>query len=208
MEVTNSNGCKNETSYSNYIEVYDYPLAGFVSSPNPASILSPRVQFVDTSSLDVVSFNWTFYDSTNTIIGTDTNQNPTFDFDGTIEQQYNVKLYVENQNGCSDSTFGTLYVKAEYVFYMPNSFTPNGDGLNDVFFPVGDKISVDSYSFKIFNRWGELVFQTDLFGEDYGWDGTFINKEAPSDSYIWRVDLIDSSSGEEKSFQGYVLLAR
>lgn len=208
LEVTNSNGCKNEISYSDYIEVYDYPLAGFVSTPNPVSILSPRVQFLDTSSLDVISFNWTFYDSTNTIIGTDTNQNPTFDFDGTIEQQYNVKLYIENQNGCSDSTFGTLYVKAEYVFYMPNSFTPNGDGLNDVFFPVGDKISVDSYSFKIFNRWGELVFQTDLFGEDDGWDGTFINKEAPSDSYIWRVDLIDSSSGEEKSFQGYVLLTR
>ena len=208
LEVTNFNGCKNESTYSNYIEVYDYPLAGFVSSPNPASILSPRVQFVDTSSLDVVSFYWTFYDSTSTIIGSDTNQNPIFEFDGAIEQQYNIKLYVENENGCSDSIFGTLDVKGQYVFYMPNSFTPNGDGLNDVFFPVGDKISVDSYSFKVFNRWGELVFKTEMFGEDYGWDGSFTNKNAPSDSYIWRVDLIDSSSGEEKSFQGYVLLAR
>ena len=208
LEVTNSDGCKSETTYPNYIEVYDYPIAGFSSSPNPASILSPRVQFVDTSTLDVVLFNWTFYDSTNTIIGNDTNQNPIFEFDGTIEQQYNVKLYVENQNGCSDTVYATQIVRGEHVFYMPNSFTPNGDGLNDIFYPVGDKISIDSYSFKVFNRWGELVFKTDMFGQDYGWDGKFVNEDAPSDSYIWRVELIDSSSGEEKSFQGYVLLTR
>ena len=208
LEVTNSNGCKSETTYPNYIEVYEYPIAGFSNSPNPASILLPRVQFVDTSSLDVVLFNWTFYDSTNAIIGSDTNQNPIFDFDGTIEQQYNVKLYVENQNGCSDTVYATQIVRGEHAFYMPNSFTPNGDGLNDMFYPVGDKISFDGYSFKIFNRWGELVFKTDMFGEDYGWDGKLINENAPSDSYIWRVDLIDSSSGEEKSFQGYVLLTR
>jgi gliding motility-associated-like protein len=115
---------------------------------------------------------------------------------------------VENQNGCSDTVYATQIVRGEHAFYMPNSFTPNGDGLNDMFYPVGDKISIDGYSFKIFNRWGELIFKTDMFGEDYGWDGKLINENAPSDSYIWRVDLIDSSSGEEKSFQGYVLLTR
>ena len=206
LDVTNSDGCDNDTTYFNYIDIYDYPVAGFTSRPNPASILSPAVQFVDTSSLDVVYFDWTFYDSTNTIIGSDYVQNPVYNFSGIIEQQYYIQLYVENQNGCSDTAYGTQIVEGEYAFFLPNSFTPNGDGLNDSFFPVGDKISVENYSFKIFNRWGELIFSTNDFNEK--WDGTYQNNALSSDAYIWKIDLVDSSSGKEKSLKGYVLLSK
>ena len=50
---------------------------------------------------------------------------------------------------------------------MPNSFTPNGDGLNDYFFPYGDKIDLDNYKFQVFNRWGEVVFSTTDFDEKW-----------------------------------------
>ena len=206
LEVTNSNGCKNDTTFFNYIEIYDYPVAGFTSHPNPASILTPTVQFQDTSSQDVVLFDWTFYDSTNTIIGTDYEQNPIYNFSGLVEQQYYVQLYVENQNGCSDTVNGIQIVEGEYALFLPNSFTPNGDGMNDSFYPVGDKISVENYSFKIFNRWGEMVFSTREFGAS--WDGTYKGKEAVTDAYIWKIDLVDASNGEEKNFNGYVLLTR
>jgi len=206
LEVANSDGCVNDTTYFNYVDIYDYPVAGFTSRPNPASILSPAVQFVDTSSSDVVYFDWTFYDSTNTMIGSDYVQNPIYNFSGLIEQQYYIQLYVENQNGCSDTVYGTQIVEGEYAFFLPNSFTPNGDGLNDSFFPVGDKISVENYSFKIFNRWGELIFSTKDFNEK--WDGTYQNNALSSDAYIWKIDLVDSSSGKEKSLKGYVLLSR
>ena len=206
LEVANSDGCVNDTTYFNYIDIYDYPVAGFTSRPNPASILSPAVQFVDTSSSDVVYFDWTFYDSTNTMIGSDYVQNPIYNFSGLIEQQYYIQLYVENQNGCSDTVYGTQIVEGEYAFFLPNSFTPNGDGLNDSFFPVGDKISVENYSFKIFNRWGELIFSTKDFNEK--WDGTYQNNALSSDAYIWKIDLVDSSSGKEKSLKGYVLLSK
>ena len=204
LEVTNTNGCKNDTTFFNYIDIYDHPVAGFISYPNPVSILTPTVQFQDTSSADVVYFDWTFYDSTNTIIGSDYVQNPIFNFSGTVEQQYQIQLYVENQNGCSDTVFGTQIVEGEYAFFLPNSFTPNGDGLNDSFFPVGDKVSIENYSFKIFNRWGELIFSTNDFNEK--WDGTYQNNPLSSDAYIWKIDLVDSSSGKEKSLKGYVLL--
>ena len=206
LDVMNSDGCANDTTYFNYIDVYDYPVAGFTSRPNPASILNPSVQFVDTSSADVVYFDWTFYDSTNTMIGSDYVQNPIYNFSGLIEQQYYIQLYVENQNGCSDTVYGTQIVEGEYAFFLPNSFTPNGDGLNDSFFPVGDKISVENYSFKIFNRWGEMIFSTNDFNEK--WDGTYQNNALSSDAYIWKIDLVDSQSGEEKSLKGYVLLSR
>ena len=206
LDITNSDGCSNDTTYFNYIDVYEYPVAGFTSRPNPASILNPSVQFVDTSSADVVYFDWTFYDSTNTMIGSDYVQNPVYNFSGLIEQQYYIELYVENQNGCSDTVYGTQIVEGEYAFFLPNSFTPNGDGLNDSFFPVGDKISVENYSFKIFNRWGELIFSTNDFNEK--WDGTYQNNALSSDVFIWKIDLVDSQSGEEKSLKGYVLLSK
>ena len=197
LEVTNSNGCKNDTTFFNYIDIYDYPVAGFTSHPNPASILTPTVQFQDTSSQDVVLFDWTFYDSTNTIIGTDYEQNPIYNFSGLVEQQYYIQLYVENQNGCSDTVYGSQIVQGEYALFLPNSFTPNGDGTNDSFYPVGDKISVENYSFKIFNRWGEMVFNTTEFGAS--WDGTYKGKEAISDAYIWKIDLVDASNGEKRT---------
>ena len=206
LEVTNSNGCKNDTTFFNYIDIYDYPVAGFTSHPNPASILTPTVQFVDTSSQDVVLFDWTFYDSTNTIIGSDYEQNPIYNFSGIVEQQYYIQLYVENQNGCSDTVSGTQIVEGEYALFLPNSFTPNGDGMNDNFYPVGDKISVENYSFKIFNRWGEMVFNTTDFGAS--WDGEYKGSQVASDAYIWKIDLVDASSGETKNFKGYVLVSR
>ena len=206
LEVTNLEGCYNDTTYFNYVEVYDYPVAGFTSRPNPASILTPTVQFIDTSSQDVVLFDWTFYDSTNTMIGNDYVQNPTYNFSGLIEQQYYIELYVENQNGCSDTVYGTQIVEGDYAFFLPNSFTPNGDGVNDEFFPVGDKISADNYSFKVFNRWGEMVFSTNEFGT--GWDGKYKNNQVSTDAYVWKIDLVDATTGAPKSFNGYVLLTR
>ncbi|MDB9990744.1 gliding motility-associated C-terminal domain-containing protein [Flavobacteriales bacterium] len=206
LDVTNSDGCANDTTYFNYIDIYDYPVAGFTSHPNPVSVLSPAVQFVDTSSTDVVYFDWTFYDSTNTQIGSDYVQNPSYNFSGLIEQQYYIQLYVENQNGCSDTVYGTQIVEGQYAFFLPNSFTPNGDGLNDSFFPVGDKISVENYSFKIFDRWGKLIFSTNDFNEK--WDGTYQNNSLSSDAYVWKIKLLDSQSGEEKRLRGYVLLSK
>lgn len=204
LEVTNSDGCVNDTTYTNYINVYDNPIAGFTSSPNPVSILTPTVQFVDTSSSDVVYFDWTFYDSTNTMIGSDYVQNPIYNFSRIIAQQYYIQLYVENQNGCSDMVYGTQIVEGEYSLFVPNVFTPNGDGINDSFFPIGDKI--ENYSFKIFNRWGGLMFSTNDLNEK--WDGTYQNKPLSSGSYVWKIDLINSSSGEESNLKGHVLLTR
>ena len=135
------------------------------------------------------------HDSTNTMIGNDYVQNPTYNFSGLIEQQYYIELYVENQNGCSDTVYGTQIVEGEYAFFLPNSFTPNGDGVNDEFYPVGDKVSLDSYSFKVFNRWGEMVFSTNEFGT--GWDGKYQNNQV-KDAYVWKIDLVDASTGEEK----------
>jgi len=206
LEVTSPEGCVNDTTYFSFIEAYDYPVAGFTARPNPVSILTPTVQFVDTSSFDVVLFEWTFYDSLNTFIGSSFDQNPIFVFSDNIEQNYNIELYVENQYGCSDTVYGVQVVEGQYSLYMPNSFTPNGDGTNDYFFPYGDKIDLDNYKFQIFNRWGEVVFSTTDFNDK--WDGQFKGKNVPNDAYLWKIDLKNINTGEYKELKGYVLLTR
>ena len=206
LEVTSPEGCINDTTFYNFIEIYDYPTAGFISNPNPGSILTPKVQFSDSSSSDVVFFEWTFYDSTYSLVGTSNDQNPTFIFSNTIEQDYPVELYVENQYGCSDSIFGVQVIQGQYAFYMPNSFTPNGDGLNDYFYPIADKVDFSNYQFQVFNRWGEVVFSSMDLTER--WDGTFKGQPAIADAYLWTINLKNSNTGELKEIKGYVLLSR
>jgi large repetitive protein len=70
---------------------------------------------------------------------------------------------------------------------MPTAFSPNDDGENDVFKPFlkADYFYIETYDFKIFNRWGNLVFQSDAIQN--GWDGTWVGKPLPSDVYVWQL---------------------
>ena len=206
LEVTSPEGCVNDTTFYDFIEIYDYPVAAFSSDPNPASVLTPTVQFTDSSSSDVVDFEWLFYDSINQLIGSSYSQNPEFIFSDNIEQTYLVELYVENQNGCRDSTYGLQFVEADYSFYMPNSFTPNGDGINDYFFPIANKVDVSTFTFKIFNRWGEVVYSSNDVNER--WDGTFKGQDVIEDTYLWIINVKDTQSGALKELRGYILVSR
>ena len=83
----------------------------------------------------------------------------------------------------------------------PNAFTPNGDLLNDSFRPIIDCIP-DVYLLQIFNRWGEMVFQTENYLD--AWDGTYKGQPAPMDTYIWTVN----SNNVQKAYKGDVTLIR
>jgi|GEM_PF-2242709 len=90
-----------------------------------------------------------------------------------------------------------------YRLFFPNAFSPNGDGLNDTFHPVGNE--VPEYSMKIFNRWGQMIFETDIMIP--GWDGTFKGEPSGPDTYIYLVTY-KSLDGETLQFKGYVVLTR
>lgn len=90
------------------------------------------------------------------------------------------------QNGLCQSEYENLIrVTGEPVLHMPNAFTPNGDGLNDIFRPIGSTEGALSYSFVIFDRWGTQVYSTDQTGE--GWDGSFLGKKSPNAVYTYKV---------------------
>jgi gliding motility-associated-like protein len=148
--------------------------------------------------------NWNFGDIASTS-NTSTVQNPSHVFSGV--GFYPVGLLVTNQFGCIDSTYIMLEVQDDFVFYAPNAFTPDGDGINDTFYPLGVGWDLDSYELMIFDRWGQMVFFSD--DKQKGWDGKANNgaEMAQIDVYVWKVKLRDTK-GYMHNYIGHVTIVK
>lgn len=133
-------------------------------------------------------------------------------FDATASPYYS-KTYSAtgyDEFGCAANDSVTVFVRCNgSLVFIPNSFTPNGDGRNDFFFPRGEGIAVMTI-FRVFNRWGELIFErknVPLNDERSGWDGRFQGKELPPDVYVYTMQS-RCSSGEILNWKGDVTLLR
>ena len=83
-----------------------------------------------------------------------------------------------------------------FTLYIPNAFTPNGDGLNETFGPVGQR--VDYYSMVIFNRWGQLIFESNDINDQ--WDGTYKGERVQTDTYVYKIFATGEESGVFKKY--------
>jgi gliding motility-associated-like protein len=121
------------------------------------------------------------------------------------EEIYEIKLIATNAM-CSDTIIKNLKVIPEHKIYIPNIFTPNGDGLNEGFKPLGRMVEMShSYSFKIFNRWGEELFTTN--DKDLAWFGFDKDgEEVQANSYVWKVEV--KSEFGYYSGHGWVVISR
>jgi gliding motility-associated-like protein len=97
---------------------------------------------------------------------------------------------VTNEHGCKDDAVRTIHVGGFTAFYIPNAFSPDGDGTNDVFMPKASGLSGNGYEMQIFDRWGNLIFVTTNW--DKGWDGTYMGKEVQSGQYVCKVKYFDN----------------
>ena len=97
-------------------------------------------------------------------------------------RKYRVVAY-KNGNPAVSSMSNTTEVEPYMSIYIPNSFTPNGDGMNDTFGIHGE--AVKDFKMQVFNRWGQVIFETNNFNNR--WDGTFDGMQVPQGSYIYRV---------------------
>ena len=112
---------------------------------------------------------------------------------------YTVEL--TDANGCKATAQVTVYFRGN--LFVPNTFTPNGDGTNDVFLPKMHDVA--AYRLLVFNRWGELIFSTESQGE--GWSGKYKGVDSPVDTYVWRIDYRENH-GEGRTAYGHVNLLR
>jgi gliding motility-associated-like protein len=95
------------------------------------------------------------------------------------------------------------------TFYVPNAFTPDHSGANNLFMPQYKCLlndTFDRYILKIFNRWGQLVFSST--NAVTGWDGGFREKPQPADTYVWQLGYNDKQTGKFHYQKGTVLLIR
>src|SRR5262249_33079883 len=125
-----ANSCSNTITYN--IKVFPKPAAGFTYTPEKPIENDQDVLFYNTSTgSDITKFNWFFIDDK----GYQSKQENTayfFKNAGT----YPVALIIEDIRGCKDSIIKKIVIEEDFIFYAPNAFTPNGDGLNDVFIPI------------------------------------------------------------------------
>jgi len=116
---------------------------------------------------------------------------------------FNVTLIVENDKGCKDTAMVSLCVLDEMLFFVPDIFSPNSDGSNDVLY-VRTR-NVQAMTFIIYNRWGEKVFESNRPQD--GWDGDFRGKPSPSGAYAYWLSLT-FYGGQEENRKGTITLVR
>jgi gliding motility-associated-like protein len=198
LMVTTSSPCIDTSlaSVSN-ITVFPAPAAGFSLSPSVTSIFDPQITFTNFSGGNAISWNYNFGDGGSS---NDTNCVYVYGTPGI----YDVVQMVTNKYGCSDTAVREVKILPEFRFWIPNTFTPNNDGKNDVFMPKA--IGVSKYEFYIYNKWGEKIFSdTD---PSKGWDGTFKARKCEQDVYVWKIRFVNDVSRQPESHYGQVLLLR
>lgn len=185
LEAVNKLGCKDTTSHR--VMVPQNPVITF--SGNPVIPVGTGINIPVTYSPNVTTYAWTptqWLSCTNCPVPFAQPKSTT---------KYNVN--VTDIYGCTSNNDITIVVVCnDRNFFIPNTFSPNNDGNNDVFYPRGNGVA-RVQSMRIFNRWGELVFERKNFAANdpaLGWDGTFRGRKADSDAYVYIIELICENS--------------
>ncbi len=197
----NENGCTSAKTVNNMITVYDVPEAKFTANPGVVERLNPEITFTNLSS-GAETYLWNFGDN-----DTSSQENPIHKYLKDNFEGYNVFLIAENRYGCTDTASQHIEMKDFFTFWAPTSFTPNGDNVNDIFICKGVGIDNSTYNLKIYDRWGEVIFETnDLYT---GWNGIAKGKTkyAEVGSYTWIAHFLDNS-GEKHIRWGVFTLIR
>ena len=170
------------------------PLANFyIMSQDPMQGLP--VQF-ENASLNAWSYTWAFGDGNGSFL-----VNPIHTY--TQPGSYEITLIATNQEGCIDSISKWIEIAPERYIYLPNSFTPDGDGLNEYFY--GRFIGLMSARFYIFNRWGEEIFFSDQL--NFVWDATYEGIPVQDGTYTWYL-IYEIEKGIYEDLSGHVNVIR
>ena len=200
VNIITSDGCLVDTVITNQITVYDYPQPAFIHNPNPTDVFNTEITFTNMT-IGGFTFDWDFGG-----LGTSTVMNPTFTFPVDSGGVYTVCMHTVSADGCAASTCHEVIVNDVLLVYLPNTFTPDGDNLNEIFLPIMQGYKPETFEFYIFNRWGEVVFKTT--DPTQGWDGTHKGIKAKEDTYVWKIRVKQKANQEKKEYRGHVNLLR
>jgi len=188
LKVFSIEGCSDSILKTDLITVNPLPEPNFSASPNPTTTINSTIKFKDLSEGKIISWSWNF-----SSIDTSFKPNPTFHFPDREKGEYFVRLDVVDVNNCTDFLIEKIFIDPHFSLYIPNSFSPNGDGINDTWRPISLGFNYDSYNVQVFDRWGNLIFISSDPTES--WDGlTREGKEISVGVYSYRVSIGEDSS--------------
>lgn len=179
LTVTSDKGCIVKDSIANMISVYPIPIADFSFGPGYSDIYDREITFTDQSIIASV-WNWDLGDGT-----TSTLTNPIHEYPDS--GNYLVTLFMENQYGCKDTTDKLIRINPVYAIYIPNVFTPDGDGINDFFFSTG--FGIVEKQMLIYDRWGVLFYEG--YQMDSKWNGIYKGDFVQQDVYVYKIKVKD-----------------
>ncbi|HCA82800.1 MAG TPA: hypothetical protein DEP18_03370 [Flavobacteriales bacterium] len=200
LTVTSPAGCIGSLTIPGMICAHPYPVADFVFGPQPTDLLNTTITFINTSA-GASTYSWDFAG-----LGSSTAPNTVFTFPDEDPGNYDVCLAVENAFGCQDTVCKVVVINDFFTIYVPNAFTPDNDGKNDIFFPVIDGFVDGTYQIYVFNRWGEIVFESN--DPNGYWDGKYRGVNAKQDVYVWKIVIKDAASKKKRTYYGHVSLLR
>ncbi len=212
--VSTDSGCVSTNYSSPCVTVYPHPLAGFSWGPlDPEpDIMSPVVYLFDQSvgASGQNGLQWYLGDIflANQLNNYTNVQNPIHSYDYPEPYIYYVTQWVQNSYGCRDSLTKPVEIKPNWTFYIPNAFSPNGDGVNEGFKGTGIGIDLTTYNLWIFDRWGMMIFYSNDLEKT--WDGKIQGKNGDivqEDVYVWKVRFSDFT-GKKHEYKGTVSVVK
>ena len=197
--VRSPTGCESSQTFDDLVVVHPNPVADFTYNPTILSTFNPTANMLD-QSIDAIAWQWDFNGE-----GTSFDQNPTHIFVDTGTTV--IQLIATHPSGCQDTLIRLIDIVPDYSFYLPNAFTPNEDDVNDGFMGAGMFWDFQEYDMKIFNRWGEMIFETSDALE--AWNGRKNNtgKYVKNGVYVCKV-RIRGPRGEVRFYETLVNLIR
>jgi len=211
---------KNNCSYS---YEYPYPLTvnprpgtDFYTNPETPNTIDD-ITFVPTNQYEPITrYSWMFKGGLDLLApdsvisakidDTDTSdiQNPLRSY--AVPGRYPVTLITENDHGCIDTVFKLIDIKDELKIFIPNTFTPNGDGVNDVFYVVGSGMKLENFSMQIIDRWGNTVYDSKDINE--GWDGKVKGVYSRDGTYTCFIKVVGMNGEGRKEITSYLNLIK
>lgn len=180
--VTDAAGCSQSVTMTDLVCAYPNPSASFTWSPIEP-MLGGIVSFENTS-IGGITYTWD-------INGQEASgENVTYNVPSEVDGEFQACLQVEGQGGCLDAQCYTVVVSNEAFIFVPNSFTPDADGTNDVFAPIIAGLTSDfRYSFRVYDRWGDVIFETNDPTEVWTGNVHGGNYYAQPDAYVYEITL-------------------
>ena len=178
------------------------PVANFLYSPDAPTFIDSYIEFTNISH-DADYADWTFSG-----YGTSTEINPSILVSNSnTGDTIMACLLASTIYGCTDEICQPIVMIEPYLIYVPNTFTPDGDQYNNTFFPVfPPNYQLSGYSMLVFNRWGELIFES--LDPEYGWDGTYNGILCQDGTYTWKISVTDGQRGEKYNYVGHINMIR